>query len=161
MSNRAEQVRHLLAECIRMELDMPPEMRMAEISEIQDAWNGIGSDDTPKAVRRFLGVALREFRPAALIHDYEYQMIQILAYAHGWEITESLREMADDRFHLNCQDCARDAAKYWNPRRYVLLYHAFLAWRTVRRLGKIEVKTPNTGDRGYAVHAGKSEADRG
>jgi hypothetical protein len=136
MSN-VYQVQCLIAACLRMGLSMPPEMRQASTSEIIDSWNGIGSEDTPKAVRKFLGLALHEFAPAALIHDYEYSMIERLAEPQGQEVVEPLRELADDRFYRNCKTCARDAAAIWNPRRAVLLYHAFLAWRTVRRLGKI------------------------
>jgi len=133
-----DEVKALLDDCIRMQLSMPPEMVYADIRDIKEAWNGIGADSTPKKIRDILSRRFRVFAPAALIHDFEYELILKTVRQLGPAMGEPLRELADDRFYANMRACAESAAGAWNPRRYALLYDAFICWRTVRRLGRIK-----------------------
>jgi len=133
-----DEVKALLADCIRMQLSMPPEMAYADIRDIEEASNGIGADSTPEKIRDILSRRFKVLTPAALIHDFEYELILKTVRQLGPAMGEPLRKVADDRFYVNMRACAENAAGAWNPRRYMLLYLAFKAWRTVRRLGKIQ-----------------------
>ena len=129
MNPKLERVRMLMAEAQRLNMDMAPTLQQADLLDIAANWNGIGPAWAPDWLRQGLDARLAAFRPAALIHDWDYSHID--AGRPGWEV---VREAADDRFYANCRRACGDVS-IWRPMRWLMEYEAFWAWRFVRRIG--------------------------
>ena len=65
-------VKFLWELCVQIKASAPPEFWTAKVDELERAYNGIGPEDWPEWVRKFISILLRPFAAAALIHDYEY-----------------------------------------------------------------------------------------
>ena len=70
MSER--EVRFLWELCCKIRASAPPEFWTRPMEELCRAWNGIGPEDWPEWVRKFVSYLLRPFAAAALIHDWEF-----------------------------------------------------------------------------------------
>jgi len=65
-------VKFLWELCCEIRASAPPEFWTASVDELERAYNGIGPEDWPEWVRKFISILLRPFAAAALIHDYEF-----------------------------------------------------------------------------------------
>ena len=127
------QIAKLRAIALDAGLELPDDFRGTSDLDLALAYNGIGSESTPAAVREALTAALNIFEPAALIHDYQYSRLQ----SAGLFIDEA-REAADAMFYRNCRKLACYYSCGWaDPIRYLHLYQAWGCWRAVRRFGGI------------------------
>ena len=76
---------------------------------LSDAYNGIGPEFLPPALRAKVTEWLHVFEPAALIHD---------ARNHVSDGTRAGFEAANDEFLFNCRKCADFRYPWWSWRRY-------------------------------------------
>ena len=94
-----------------------------DYKEISAAYNGIGPEWMPPAIREKLSAHLELFAPAALIHDMRYQVSDGSRYGFNF---------ANLEFFGNCVKLANDAYPWYSWRRYRARLAAQVAYDFVR-----------------------------
>ena len=97
-----------------------------EYGEIAAAYNGIGPEWMPAALREKVSAYLDLFAPAALIHDMRYQVSDGSRFNFNY---------ANLEFYGNCVKLANDAYPWWNWRRYGARVAAAALYDCVRSQG--------------------------
>lgn len=95
----------------RIKAEMPYQISLLTVQDIQLASNGVGPDSFPSIVRHFLSVMLPYADVATMIHDCEFQYIKDASKA-AWE-------GANLRFYRNCLLRIKDLFGWYDPRRYI------------------------------------------
>lgn len=111
MDEREERVERLLGEAERAALDGWVFCHALGVRRMAAAYNGIGPERLPEAVRAKVTAYLALFEPAALIHDCRFA------------VSDGSREaflLANDEFRRNCLALVRRAYPVWT----------FKYWRT-------------------------------
>ena len=95
----------------KAKLETPPYWRLLQKNTIARCWNGIGPDAWPPEVRGSLSFILRTCKPAALIHDVEFQ------HSDGTRATwEQVQRRWTINVHkLNAQRWPLSNPLYWIP----------------------------------------------
>ena len=95
--------------------------------EIDDAYNGIGADWMPEAMRDKLSKVWSTFEPAAVIHDCQF--------AHMQDRSRDMFHLCNRQFRDNCIALAREKYPWWNIKRYVLAHNADLMYDILEDYG--------------------------
>lgn len=95
-------------------------------SEIDHAYNGMGAEWMPEAIREWLDEHFEIFRDAVIIHDCDYER----------GLTEVDKEDADKRLRRNMRRCIRHKVPIWRfLNRWRLYGEALLMYEAVHEFG--------------------------
>jgi len=104
------------AEIIRLKLQTPEWFGRLSDEELASCYNGAGSDNTPKPLRKVLTRLLEFAKEAVLIHDAEYQ------YAKRFHPTDYMEQKkfhaANRRLGENAKLLAIERTPWYSPIRY-------------------------------------------
>jgi hypothetical protein len=114
---------HVLRDNIRkMNLKTPEWFELLTYEELASCYNGAGSDQTPKPVRKVLTRLMAFAREAVLIHDAEYE------YSARFDPVDYMdREnflSANQRLGDNANLLAKKSAPWYSPLRYWRIFVA-------------------------------------
>ena len=110
-----EEVRRLRDECERYQLDGREILKQHSDEELARIYNGIGPETFPDWMRKALDALHPLLKCLALIHDVEWE------YSDGTE--KSFKE-SNQRFRRNGIKVANIEFKWYDPRRYVVMFDA-------------------------------------
>jgi len=102
-------IEELVKRAVLADLDGVEFIQDCSYAELAAAYNGIGPEWLPGALREKVTRYLALFEPAALIHD--------MRYAKG-DGTQLAWQQANEEFRQNCRRLADAAYPWWNWRRY-------------------------------------------
>jgi len=125
---------HVMRDTIKkLGLKTPDWFELLTYEELAECYNGAGSDDTPKPIRKVLTRLLGFAKEAVLIHDAEY------AYARRfWPIDYSDYRMflaTNRRLGENAELLAKERTPWYSVLRYWRLLVAKNAWNAVDDFG--------------------------
>jgi len=108
---------HVMCESIKKnELQTPEWFELLSYEELAACYNGAGSDNTPKPLRKVLTRLLRFAREAVFIHDAEYEYA-----SRFWPSDYMEREKfraANQRLGENAVKLAKERTPWYSPLRY-------------------------------------------
>jgi hypothetical protein len=126
---------------IKLKLKRPDWFDLLSYEELAACYNGAGSDDTPKAIRKILTRLLGFAKEAILIHDAEYQYTDKFCpfdYSFRQRFLDANRRLGE-----NTELLAKQRTPWYSPLRYWRIFVAhdarvvtdafgFEAWNTVK-----------------------------
>ena len=112
----------LMDEAVAVGLDGTELFAQLSFDEICAAYNGIGPEFLPQAIREKVTDWLALFEPAALIHDIRYTLSD--GYRYGWNF-------ANVELRYNCLRLANRAYPWYSWRRYRARQVAHILYRFV------------------------------
>ena len=108
---------HVMCDGIkRLRLQRPDWFDLLTYEELASCYNGAGSDDTPKAIRKVLTRLLGFAREAILIHDAEYQYVKRFYPLDYMDRKKFFA--ANQRLGENAEFLARKRTPWYSPLRY-------------------------------------------
>ena len=113
-----EKIDRLILLAVLSNLDGVDFIQGLDRKTVQDAYNGIGPEFLPPALRAKVTQHFSTFEPAALIHDLRNE------FSDG---TEDKFHAANREFLANCLTLVDDKYPWWRPKRYIArrVAHAF------------------------------------
>ena len=115
MNDSIAEVRHLRQQCEKYQLDGREILAQHTDEELARIYNGIGPETFPDWMRNALDALHPSLRCIALIHDVEWE------HSDGTE--ESFKE-SNQRFRRNGIKVAKIEFKWYDPRRYIVMFDA-------------------------------------
>jgi hypothetical protein len=128
MTKAEKKVDALRKKAKRIGLDAPDSFWIAPVEELAKIYNGCGPEWMSKFSRKALTFAMREFEPAILIHDYEFEL------SDG---TKQSFTAANSRIFHNCVKLTNAAYAWYRLWRYRWLRRAVIVWLFCRFGGRI------------------------
>jgi hypothetical protein len=114
---------HILRDNIKeLNLKTPEWFELLTYDELASCYNGVGSDNTPKVIRKVLTRLMRFAKEAVLIHDAEYQYASrfwAFNYIELEKFHTSNRNLGENAVKL-----AKERTPWYSPLRYFRIFVA-------------------------------------
>ncbi len=114
---------HVMRDAIHeLGLKTPEWFELLSYEELAACYNGVGSDSTPKAVRKVLTRLMRFAKEAVLIHDVEY------VYASHFDPADYMERekfrASNQRLGENAEVLAKERTPWYSPLRFWRIFVA-------------------------------------